>query len=425
MNPHDKEYEETKDGAITYFESNRTNEVIEAYQNSNNPNIKNRITVLIKQKDKNEQLFVNSLEEFEEIKSKVEADIKKKSEINVEEKENSNGEKEITIDASENEETDFETSEDRNTKVDPKKDIEELEEKAKKMEEIGEQLKNDNQSVNASANSLMSNSVLSGIMLQAKMDYESAQNKLKMTTAAYMIEKNILVAKREALILKIKIAIQREENVAGLSDELNNVEKTLQQKDMEYNNAIPKLQNDVSEKYFSLENAKKEVSDKVQADFKNSYKSIKNYNADGILTKETVDLTKNLNRIVHTAEYNADLLSNRKENSITNETININGKVARVITVEHNGGVQNSFLDGNTEQFTTNAGNIQTVTRGSDGDLIADNPELEDSLKKLGIENVDDIDEACQKIDEKAEKNEIEDREDDEYTPSLNVEDSE
>lgn len=420
MSLHSEEYKETKDGAITYFENNEESEVIKLYENSSNFDIKNKITVLIKQKDKNEQVFVQSLNEFEAIKEKVEANINKENGDKVEENENSNGDKEIIV----TKKDEVEISSTEVTK-DIKNDVKELEKSAEKIEELATQLKEDTMSVNMCASSLMQESVIGNIMLQEKMEYENAKNELKIVTATYMIEKNVLIAKREAIILQIKLAIQREEDVSGLSNELRNIENTITEKDSIFNKRFSVLQNDVSKKYFSLENAKKEVSNKVQADFKNSYKTIRKYNADGILTNEAVDLTKNLNRIVHTAEYNANILSDGKEKSITNETININGQIARIVTTEHTGGVEHTFLDGNTEQFTTNAGNKQTVTKDSDGDLIADNPELEDSLKKLGIENVDDIDEACQKIDEKTEKNEIEDREDDEYTPSLNVEDSE
>lgn len=420
MKSHSNEYRETKDGAITYFEKEKDGEVIEAYQNNKNLDTKFKISVLIKQKDKNEQLFIESLNEFEELKNNVESKIKGKTKV--EEKENVNGDKEVTISV---EDDDTPNSNTESTNSDANKDIEkevaELENKAEEMKELGEQLKNDNKSVNATASSLMKDSVSSYIMLKARMDYEVALEKQKMETATYMIEKNILVAKREAIILKIKLAIQKEEDVSGLSDELRNIENTITEKDKQFSNKFPTLQNDVSNTHEALKNASKEMTEKVQADFRNSYKKIRNYDESGFLTKETTDLTKNLNRAVYTAEYGGDILANGKQNSITKETININGQVARIITTEHNGGVQSSFLDGNTEQFTTNAGNVQTITKDSDGHLIACDPELEDTLKnKLGIENVDDIDEACRAIDEKAEANELEEEEEhDMSNPSL------
>ena len=426
MKSHSDEYKETKDGAITYFEKEKNGEVIEAYQNNKNLDTKFKISVLIKQKDKNEQLFIESLNEFEELKNNVESRIKGKTKV--EEKENANGGKEVTISA---EDDDTPNSDSESTNSDANKDIEkevaELEKKAEEMKELGEQLKNDNKSVNATASSLMKDSVSSYIMLQARMDYEVALEKQKMETATYMIEKNILVAKREAIILKIKLAIQKEEDVSGLSNELRNIENTITEKDKQFSNKFATLQNDVSNTHEALKNASKEVTKKVQADFRNSYKKIRNYDENGFLTKETTDLTKNLNRAVYTAEYGGDILTNGKQNSITNETININGQVARIITTEHSGGVQSSFLDGNTEQFTTNAGNIQTITKDSDGHLIACDPELEDTLKnKLGIENVDDIDEACRAIDEKAKDNELEEEEEyDMPNPSLYESDSE
>ena len=427
MKSHSNEYKETKDGAITYFEKEKDGEVIEAYQNNKNLDTKFKISVLIKQKDKIEQLFIESLNEFEELKNNVESKIKGKTKV--EEKENVNGDKEVTISA---EDDDTPNSNTESTNSDANKDIEkevaELENKAEEMKELGEQLKNDNKSVNATASSLMKDSVSSYIMLQARMDYEVALEKQKMETATYMIEKNILVAKREAIILKIKLAIQKEEDVSGLSDELRNIENTITEKDKQFSNKFPTLQNDVSNTHEALKNASKEMTEKVQADFRNSYKKIRNYDESGFLTKETTDLTKNLNRAVYTAEYGGDILANGKQNSITKETININGQVARIITTEHSEGVQSSFLDGNTEQFTTNAGNIQTITKDSDGHLIACDPELEDTLKnKFGIENVDDIDEACRAIDEKAKDNELEEKEEehDMPNPSLYESDSE
>lgn len=426
MKSHSDEYKETKDGAITYFEKEKNGEVIEAYQNNKDSDTKFKISVLIKQKDKNEQLFIESLNEFEELKNNVESKIEGKTKV--EEKEDVNGDREVTISV---EDDDTPNSESESTNSDANKDIEkevdELKNKAEEMKKLGKQLENDNKSVNAAASSLMKDSVSSYIMLQARMDYEVALETQKMETATYMIEKNILVAKREAIILKIKLAIQKEEDVSGLSRELRNIENTITKKDEQFSNNFSTLQNYVSNTHEALKNASKEITEKVQADFRNSYKKIRNYDESGFLTKETTDLTKNLNRAVYTAEYSGDVLTNGKQNSITNETININGQVARIITTEHSGGVQSSFLDGNTEQFTTNAGNIQTITKDSDGHLIACDPELEDTLKnKLGIENVDDIDEACRAIDEKAEANELEEEEEhDMSNPSLYESDSE
>ena len=53
------------------------------------------------------------------------------------------------------------------------------------------------------------------------------------------------------------------------------------------------------------------------------------------------------------------------------------------------------------------------------GSLIADNPELEDALERIGIEGVDDIEKACEEIDEKAEKNDDRENDDGYQKPSL------
>ena len=170
----------------------------------------------------------------------------------------------------------------------------------------------------------------------------------------------------------------------------------------------------------------KDVVKKVEADFKNSYKEISNYNDQGVLNSETVDLNKNLNRVVLNTKFDADrIIADGKRNSVTNESVNINGNVVRIVNTEHSDGVESSFLDGNVEQLTTNSGNVQTVTRDEDGDLIADNPAVEDVLKRIGIENVDDIYAACNEIDEKAEEREEEEELEEEYPePSLNRTDS-
>ena len=119
MKSHSNEYKETKDGAITYFEKEKDGEVIEAYQNNKNLDTKFKISVLIKQKDKNEQLFIESLNEFEELKNNVESKIKGKTKV--EEKENVNGDKEVTISV---EDDDTPNSNTESTNSDANKDIE-------------------------------------------------------------------------------------------------------------------------------------------------------------------------------------------------------------------------------------------------------------------------------------------------------------
>ena len=121
MKSHSNEYKETKDGAITYFEKEKDGEVIEAYQNNKNLDTKFKISVLIKQKDKNEQLFIESLNEFEELKNNVESKIKGKTKV--EEKENVNGDKEVTISA---EDDDTPNSNTESTNSDANKELEKL-----------------------------------------------------------------------------------------------------------------------------------------------------------------------------------------------------------------------------------------------------------------------------------------------------------
>lgn len=250
-------------------------------------------------------------------------------------------------------------------------------------------------------------------MLEARQAYEQAQDKINLTTAKYMVEKNILVAKREKIVLDINRAINRGEDVSSLSSLLVEVNNQVENLDASYNQEFPRLQAELSTAHQSLQNTSKEVVKKVSADFRNSYKQIQNYTEDGILQNESVDLTKNLNRVVMNTSYDASVLANGKASSIEAQTINIDGKVVRVLSQENASGVELSYNDGNTEQMKTGVGDVQYVTRDENGSLIADNPELEDSLKRIGVESVEDIAAACSEIDEKAEERDGEDIDED------------
>ena len=65
--------------------------------------------------------------------------------------------------------------------------------------------------------------------------------------------------------------------------------------------------------------------------------------------------------------------------------------------------------------------NNNYVTRDSNGSLIADNPEMEDSFDRIGIQNVDDIGAACEEMDEKAAKREKEEIEEEQEYPTQSL----
>lgn len=258
--------------------------------------------------------------------------------------------------------------------------------------------------------------------MEARLKYEQAQDTMNLMTARYMVEKNILVAKREAVILDINRAIGAGEDISGLQDLMVELNAQIEDLDAETNQVLPRLQNEVTGAYKELQYTSKEVIKRVSADFKNSYKQTRAYREDGVLKGESTDLIKNGNRVVLNTAYDADVIANGKLPSITAQTININGQTVRVINNEHSGGVESSYLDGNTEQMRTGSGDTQFMTRDENGSLIADTPELEDALKKIGIEGVDDIEEACDAIDEKAAERDAEEIDDDydDYQPPLN-----
>lgn len=405
---HKEEYEGTRDGAITYFRKEDLDDnLIKMYGNSKDLNKKMRIVAIVKQKNENKEVFLNSMEEFEELREKIEKKSKYKK---VETKDRAEDEKEIIVsENSTNDDSNDDNSKDNNLD----KDMKELENKAKELEKIGTTLNSDLDSLNSLKNSLMSESVYLGVMLEARQAYEQAQDKINLTTAKYMVEKNILVAKREKIVLDINRAINRGEDVSSLSSLLVEVNNQVENLDASYNQEFPRLQAELSTAHQSLQNTSKEVVKKVSADFRNSYKQIQNYTEDGILQNESVDLTKNLNRVVMNTSYDASVLANGKASSIEAQTINIDGKVVRVLSQENASGVELSYNDGNTEQMKTGVGDVQYVTRDENGSLIADNPELEDSLKRIGVESVEDIAAACSEIDEKAEERDGEDIDED------------
>lgn len=418
MANHSEEYKEVRDGAITYFENPNKDYVIESFKKSKDNNTRIKVTMLDNQQSEHREAFLNSMEEFEALRAKIEANAKKETgkevDVSTREIQKPNGDKEITIQVDEN----GDTNEDGN--VEEEKDIatqiDGLAEKAKAMEEVGKLLEGDINSVNGLKNSLMSECVDTGVILEARASYEHAQDEMNMRTAKHIIEKNILVSQREKLILEVKIAIDRGENetAVNLGNKIEEKSNQIDELDQTFANEFPVLQSTVSNAYQTLQNTTKEVITKVEADFKNSYKLIRSYSESAILQSEKLDLTKNLNRIALNTAYSENILANGKQNSISAYTVNVNGNEVKVISTEHSHGVDTSFLDGNTELLRTGAGNIEFETRGKKGDLVPQNPDEEETLKRMGIESIEDIYEAKEEIDEKAEnKDEI----DEEYEP--------
>lgn len=416
---HSEEYEETRDGAITYLTKDLNNDVITMYQNSSNPFTRQSITVLINQRDSQKKVLLNSMQEFDKLKASIENEIggneNKKNDIEIKEKINSQGDGEAVINIEEIEDLDgknsndgedtSETAEDKD--VDNK--IQELEEMADEMEKMKENYLDSENSLKNMKGVCLKNSVVAGVMLEARARYERAQDMFNYETAKHMIEKNILVAKREAVILEINRAIGRGDNLDGLQDNLIDLNNKITDLDQDFNNLFPTLQAEVESSREGLKTAQKEVTKTVRADFRNSYKQIQQYSEEGILKSEVIDMNKNMNRFLIASSYDDNIISNGKNGAIETQTINIEGKVVRVLTQETSMGVNTSFMDGNIEHMSTGVGqNNNYVTRDSNGNLIADNPELKDALKRIGIESIEDIGTICEEMDQKAEERDAE-----------------
>ena len=69
---HKEEYEEARDGAIEYFEKDRTDEVITLFESSKDPKKKENTQRLVKQKEEHEKKYTKTVEEFDEIKTSAE-----------------------------------------------------------------------------------------------------------------------------------------------------------------------------------------------------------------------------------------------------------------------------------------------------------------------------------------------------------------
>ena len=440
---HGEEYEEARDGAITYLSKDMNDDIITAYQNSKDPSIKQGITVLINQRNSQRKVFLNSMKEFDELKNSIENENKneegKSKDLTIEENVNEQGDGEITVNVDNKDEYAGKNSNDgdnNNENSADEKDldtkIKELDDKANEMEKLGEALLLSDSSVNMMKNSFMKNCKDAGIIMEARIKYENAQDVLALETAKHMVQKNILVAKREAVILEINRAIGRGDNLDSLQNNLIDLNNQIEDLDRTFDNVFPMLQKEVTNAHNELKEASKEVMKSVKADFRNSYKQIRNYSEDGILQNETIDMNveknNHMNRVAMATTYDDSILSNGKNGAIDAQTININGQIIRVVSRETSMGVDTSFMDGNTVQMETGVGQNNTyVTRDNNGNLIADNPDVKDTLERIGIENVNDIGKACEEMDEKADKREKEEiDEEEEYPyPSLNTNDEE
>lgn len=151
MKNHKEEYVAVRDGAITYFrEEDRSDDLITLYGKSQDANKRVQVVAFIKQRDEQKKVFLDSMEEFDKLKEKIEAKSKKTGE-----KENEEGEiKPQTVDGD-----DSQDENNSNKKEDSASEIKELEKKAKVVEEVGKLLMENMSELNQFKNSLMKGSV--------------------------------------------------------------------------------------------------------------------------------------------------------------------------------------------------------------------------------------------------------------------------
>ena len=222
---------------ITYYKNINKDEIIEAYSKSQDINKKTTITVLINQKEGQKKMFLNSVEEFENLKKEIEHNKKKDSKIVFHEDLDQNGDGTITVEEIENEremQTSNTGSDNDNTgENDTEKQLSELEKKADEIEKIGEALISSEEALTALKSREMLKDVDTGILLDARMKKEKAQDEMNLTVAKYMVQKNILVAKREQVIIDVNKEIGRggtnlaglQDNLIDLNNQIENVEK--------------------------------------------------------------------------------------------------------------------------------------------------------------------------------------------------------
>lgn len=412
---------------ITYYKNIDKDEIIEAYSKSQDINKKTTITVLINQKEGQKKMFLNSIEEFENLKKEIEHNKKKDNKIIFYEDLDKNGDGIITVEEIENERemqtSDSGSDNDNTGESDTEKQLSELEKKADEIEKLGEALISSEESLTAFKSKEMLKDVDTGVLLDARMKKEKAQDEMNLTVAKYMVQKNMLVAKREQVIMEVNKEIGRGgTNLAGLQDNLIDLNNQIENLDKEFHLVLPELQNKVAEAQKEMSNAERQVMTQVKADFRNSYKQIREYTDDGILKNEKIDMTKNLNRFACSTTYDVDILSKDKISGISAQTINLNGSVVRVVSTECSHGMDTSYMDGNTTQLETGVGvGNNYISRDENGSFIADNPELADSLNKIGINSVEDIGSTCNEMKEKAENRDEEEIDEDMETtdPSL------
>ncbi len=307
-----------------------------------------------------------------------------------------------------------------NSLAEDERKAKELEEKAKELEEKAKEMKEAMESLSGVKASELNSAAASGIIMEERARFEAAQDKMNLEVAYNIVEKNRLTALREAMVLQIQIGLQKGEDISDETNQLVTIEGKINQLDIGFAKRFGQLQTEVSNAHSNLQNATKEAIKKVEADFRNSYKHTMIYSSEAILKGEKIDLTKDFKRVVYDVQYTGDVLASGKPASIASETININGQVVRVVNQEDSRGVENSFLNGNDEQFRAGAGNVHYVTKDANGSLIADQPELEEAMDQIGIHGVDDIEEACERIDERAEENAQEEEMEEEYYPGQN-----
>ena len=210
---------------IEYFEKDRTDEVITLFESSKDPMKKEVTQRLVKQKEEHEKKYTKTVEEFDEIKTSAE--------------DNDGGEND------EKEEKDID------------KKVKELYEKAKTLDEAGNDLLEDITSVKGQKSSFLKELVDTGVILEARADYERAKDEMNYTTAKYIVQKNIITAEREAVVLDINRALGRGEDVSALQEKLINLNNQAKDLDNGFQNVFPEMQAAVSSTYQALQETRK------------------------------------------------------------------------------------------------------------------------------------------------------------------------
>lgn len=317
------------------------------------------------------------------------------------------------------EKNEIENDEDNSNNETTEEKIDELFELVDEMEEIQESLEQDNENNTNYINNCKDTKCIN----EARANYELELDNYRMEIAKWIVEKNRLVAKREALLLKdIRGAINRGEDLTPLQNEFIEIENQINSLDNNYESRFGTLRENLEKSQNELKGQK----DVVRTNMAKKGIAINRQKTylEGVLNSDIVSFPRANGQNLAMQIYYPDIMNTAPEKS-ENYVVRalIGSEVITIFTKGNELSTDNSFVADGVEYASTSIGEKNKVLRDKNSSLLRDYPELEEVLGELNIDATEPA-EVCDDMEKEQEEKEKEknekdrdEREDDDEEP--------